>query len=220
LGLMDKVKAQATQLAQKTQETARDGKAKFDQAQANKRADALLRNLGALVYAQRTGRGGGDAQAQIDKLVADISAHEAENGISLAQQADQPPAGGPVPGGQSGATFQDPGPTSTLNFGDAAPAVTFPDSGAATSFPDPAATSFPDSATSFPDSGTPTSFPDSGSATSLSGSETPTSFPDSGTATSFPDSGSATSFPDSGTATSFPESDGAPSQPEPGASGS
>jgi hypothetical protein len=80
---MDKMKAQATQLAQKTQETARDGKVKFDQAQAKRRADAMLRNLGALVYAERTGRAAGDSQAQIDKLVADISAHEAENGISL-----------------------------------------------------------------------------------------------------------------------------------------
>jgi hypothetical protein len=165
MGLMDKVKAQATQLAQKTQETARDSKARFDQSQANKRADAMLRNLGALVYAERTGRASADTQGQIDKLVADISAHEAQNGINLAQQADQP-FGGPVPGGPEGSGFQDPGPTSTLNFGDAAPAVMFPD---------------PAAATSFPDSGTATSFPDSGTATSFPESETPASSPESGT---------------------------------------
>ena len=56
MGLMDKVKAQATVLAQKTQETARDSKVKFDQAQAKRRADVMLRNLGAAVYAERTGR--------------------------------------------------------------------------------------------------------------------------------------------------------------------
>ncbi len=191
MGLMDKVKAQATQLAQKTQETARDSKARFDQSQANKRADAMLRNLGALVYAERTGHGSDDTQGQIDKLVADISAHEAQNGINLAQQADQP-SGGPVPGGPE-AGFQDSGPTSTLNFGDAAPAVMFPDPAAATSFPG-SATSFPDSgtATSFPDSGTATSSPDSGTATSFPESETPTSSPESGTATSFPPSGGET----------------------------
>ena len=99
MGLMDKVKAQATQLAQKTQETARDGMAKFDQAQAGRRADDLLRNLGAAVYAQQTGKGGPDTQAQIDKLVADISAHEAQNGINLGSNpADQPGPGGVASG--------------------------------------------------------------------------------------------------------------------------
>ncbi len=96
MGLMDKVKAQATQLAQKTQETARDSKAKFDQAQGKRQSDAMLRNLGALVYAERTGRGTPESQQQVDKLVADISAFEAENGINLAAQpADQPAADSP-----------------------------------------------------------------------------------------------------------------------------
>ncbi len=100
MGLMDKVKAQATVLAQKGQETAREGKVKFDQAQAKRRADIMLRNLGAAVYAERTGRGTPDAQADIDRLVADIKAHEAEHGISLAPEsgdqraADSPPDGG------------------------------------------------------------------------------------------------------------------------------
>ncbi len=43
MGLMDKVRAQATQIAQKTQETARDSKVKFDQAQAKRRADVRVR---------------------------------------------------------------------------------------------------------------------------------------------------------------------------------
>ena len=87
MGLMDKMKAQANQISQKAQETARDGKVKFDQAQAKRRADAMLRNLGALVYSERTGRAAADGKAQIDKLIADISAHEAENGISLQPEA-------------------------------------------------------------------------------------------------------------------------------------
>ena len=45
MGLMDKVKAQATVLAQKTQETAREGMARLDQATAQRHADGLLRNL-------------------------------------------------------------------------------------------------------------------------------------------------------------------------------
>ena len=102
MGLMDKMKAQATQISQKAQETARDGKVKFDQAQAKRRADAMLRNLGALVYAERTGRAAADTQAQVDKLIADISAHEAENGISLSPESADQNAGGA--GHQSGST--------------------------------------------------------------------------------------------------------------------
>jgi len=99
MGLMDKVKAQATVLAQKGQETAREGKVKFDHAQAKRRADVMLRNLGAVVYAERTGRGTPGTQADIDRLVADIKAHEAEHGINLAaesgdQRPDSPPQGG------------------------------------------------------------------------------------------------------------------------------
>ncbi len=102
MGLMDKVKAQAGQLAQKTQETAREGKARLDQAQANRRADMLLRNLGALVYAERTNRGAPDTDDQINKLISDIQAHEAENGINLSQKsANVPPQGGPEQGGPS-----------------------------------------------------------------------------------------------------------------------
>ncbi|HEY5017359.1 MAG TPA: hypothetical protein VII59_11345, partial [Streptosporangiaceae bacterium] len=92
---MDRVKAQATQLAQQAQETAREGKARLDQAQANKRADTLLRNLGALVFAEQTGRGTAQSQDQIVHLIGEISAHEAENGINLAAQ----PTGWPGPGG-------------------------------------------------------------------------------------------------------------------------
>ena len=56
MGLMDKVRAQGTQLAQRAQDTAREGKVKLDQAQAKRRADAMFRDLGATVYAERTGR--------------------------------------------------------------------------------------------------------------------------------------------------------------------
>lgn len=122
MGLMDKVKAQATQLAQKTQEAAQEGKAKLDQAQASRRGDMLLRQLGAAVFAERTGRGTADTQATIDQLISTISAHERENGLNLTgatvpppgSPGDQPgPASGPgtwsAPpgGGSSGGSRQD-----------------------------------------------------------------------------------------------------------------
>ena len=94
MGLMDKVKAQATDFAQQ-------GKAKYDQVQATRRADAMLRNLGAVVYQERTGRGAPDSQAQIDKLVADLSAHEAANGINLSPEpTGQPGSPGPASPGR------------------------------------------------------------------------------------------------------------------------
>ena len=113
MGLMDKVKAQATQLAEQTRQAAEQGKAKLDQAQANRRGDQMLRQLGVLVLADRTGRGAPDGQAKIDQLVNDISAYERENGLNLtAEPAAQsgvpqqpnpfagPPQGGPPSGGQ------------------------------------------------------------------------------------------------------------------------
>src|SRR5215472_2212963 len=96
MGLMDKVKAQANQLAQKTQEAAQEGKARLDQAQATRRGDLLLRQLGAAVFAERTGRGTPDSQATIDQLVSAISAHERENGLNLTGTgATTPTAGSP-----------------------------------------------------------------------------------------------------------------------------
>jgi hypothetical protein len=117
MGLMDRVKAQATELAQQ-------GKAKYDQVQATRRADAMLRNLGALIYQERTGRSVPDSQTQIDKLVADLSAHEAANGINLSPEpTDGPgsPGAGQPGAGQPGA----PG-AGQPQGGGAGPSTTFP----------------------------------------------------------------------------------------------
>ncbi len=136
MGLMDKVKAQATQLAQATQQAAQEGRAKLDQAQAGRRGDALLRSLGVAIFAERTGRGTADTQARIDKLIEDISAYERENGLNLADP--QPVV--PQPGFPGGPPSPFPGPA----------ASSFPDAGAAAapaaggpSFPDAGATFFP-----------------------------------------------------------------------------
>jgi hypothetical protein len=117
MGLMDRVKAQATELAQQ-------GKAKYDQVQATRRADAMLRNLGALVYQERTGRGAPDSQAQIDKLVADLSAHEAANGINLSPEPTDPP--GSPGAGQPGAGQPGSPGTGQPQGGGAGPSTTFP----------------------------------------------------------------------------------------------
>jgi hypothetical protein len=94
MGLMDRVKTQATVLAQRAEDTARDGKAKFDQAQAKRQADAMLRDLGAAVYAERTGRSTDDTDAKIDKLVADLAAHETAHGVDVTAPQNGPAADG------------------------------------------------------------------------------------------------------------------------------
>ena len=100
MGLMDRVREQAAQLAQKTQEAAQEGRVMLDQAQARRRADAMFRDLGAAVYAERTGRGGPDGAAKIDRLVKALSRQEAEQGLgdsgstpSGQDSGDPPPSG-------------------------------------------------------------------------------------------------------------------------------
>jgi hypothetical protein len=109
MGLMDRVRDQAAQLAQKTQEAAQEGRVMLDQAQARRRADAMFRDLGAAVYAERTGRGGPDGAAKIDRLVKALSRQEAEQG--LGDSSSQPSGkedSGPPP---SSKEDSDPGPS-------------------------------------------------------------------------------------------------------------
>jgi hypothetical protein len=161
---MDKVKAQANQLAQKTQEAAQEGKAKIDQAQANRRADAMLRQLGALVYADRTGRGTPDSQAKIDQLISDISTYERENGLNLTSPQTTVPQPGspPDPGNPS-----DPGNPAGSQYPPAGGAADagqpFPPPGggsdAGVSFPPPGQSFFPPPGD--PEPGGPSGFPPS-----------------------------------------------------------
>lgn len=85
--LFDKVKEQAAQAAQKAQEAAQRGQSKLDEAQAKRKEDALLRDLGAAVYAERTG---GGSSGEIDRLVAEITAHREEQPSAAAAAASAP----------------------------------------------------------------------------------------------------------------------------------
>ena len=102
----------------------------LDQAQARRRADAMFRDLGAAVYAERTGRGGPDGAAKIDRLVKALSRQEAEQGLG---DSSSPPSGpdssGPPPSGQessgpppSGQESGDP-PPSAKESGDPPPSA-------------------------------------------------------------------------------------------------
>ncbi|HUY21120.1 MAG TPA: hypothetical protein VMV22_02145 [Acidimicrobiales bacterium] len=80
MGLMDKVKSQATQLAEKAQQAGQAGQAKLAEVQAKRKADALLLELGGISYHQRVGRADAGAEARAAELVGMIQAHEAEHG--------------------------------------------------------------------------------------------------------------------------------------------
>ncbi len=102
---MDKVKAGAAQAAHKAQEAAKAGQAKIDQVQAKREQDAMFRDLGAAVYAQRSGTGNADTSAEIDRLVATLHDHEAAQAEAAAAAAapsdasEAPPASTPTSGG-------------------------------------------------------------------------------------------------------------------------
>ena len=100
MGLMDKVKAQATQVAQKAQEGVKAGQAKLEQSQSGKRSNALLRDLGAAVYAEKTGKGTPETAAEIERIVAELRSHEEEHGaIDTSATADTEAPSGETPSG-------------------------------------------------------------------------------------------------------------------------
>jgi hypothetical protein len=80
MGLMDKVKSQATQLAEKAQQAGQAGQAKIAEVQAKRKVDALLLELGGITYTQRAGRADAGAEARAAEIVSQVKADEAEHG--------------------------------------------------------------------------------------------------------------------------------------------
>jgi hypothetical protein len=88
MGLLDKVKAQATAATEMAKDAAAKGQAKMNDAQAKKTADGMLRDLGAAFYATKTGRSTPSTDGEITQLVASLQAHESEHGqITLAPES-------------------------------------------------------------------------------------------------------------------------------------
>ena len=73
MGFLDK-------LQQTAKETLEKGKEKVEDLQADRKADQLLRDLGAWYYAGRTGRDEGKANENVERIVGELQAHEAEHG--------------------------------------------------------------------------------------------------------------------------------------------
>jgi hypothetical protein len=94
MGLLDKVKAQATAATEMAKDAAAKGQAKLDESQAKKAAEGMLRDLGAAYYATQTGRTTPTTEADIERLVAALQQHESEHGpMTLAPES---PAAAPT----------------------------------------------------------------------------------------------------------------------------
>jgi hypothetical protein len=89
MGFLDKAKEKATHLAGQAKEKIEDVKEK-------RKADDLLDDLGRIVYRQRTERGEAGDEAEIERLVGELSALEAE-GTELVAAAAAPADSAPPP---------------------------------------------------------------------------------------------------------------------------
>jgi len=88
MGLMDKLKEQATQVADKAQKGAAQAQAKFEAAQTKRGGDALLRDLGAAYYAEQRQGAGHDAVVQ---ALAALDAHaESGGGVDVSTTGPRP----------------------------------------------------------------------------------------------------------------------------------
>ena len=80
MGLVDRMRAQATQLAGKAQEAGKVGQAKLEALQARRRADDLLRELGLITYSAGAGRGAPGDERRSAELTEQLHQYEAEYG--------------------------------------------------------------------------------------------------------------------------------------------
>ena len=109
VGFLDKVKAQATVLADKAQTGVQQGQTKLQEMQSGKQADHLLRDLGAYVFLSERGRNQPDSEAKVAGLMAQLDALEAAGTpVTITAEPAPPPPGGAVP--QSGTTAPPPPP--------------------------------------------------------------------------------------------------------------
>lgn len=84
MGLKDKLKAQAEQLAEKAQAGVAQGKDKLEEVQAKRQRDNLLEQLGAAAYAEAKQGGSHDA---VVALINAIEAHDIARAADDAAEA-------------------------------------------------------------------------------------------------------------------------------------
>ncbi len=99
MGLMDKVKAQAQNVAAEAKKATAQGKEKVEQIQLRKKADEAAKQLGYLVHKERTAGTPGGADA--DRLVAEITDLErqmADDGDATESAPPPPTSSDATPG--------------------------------------------------------------------------------------------------------------------------
>ncbi len=98
MGLMDKVKAQATVLVDKAQTGVQQGQTKLAEMQSGKQADHLLRELGAYVFLSERNRIQPDSDAKVAEIMGQLDALEtAGTPVTITPEAPAVPAAGAVP---------------------------------------------------------------------------------------------------------------------------
>ena len=80
MGLMDKVKGQASALASKAQEGVSSAQDKISGAQEKRHRDSLLHDLGALTLAEHQGAVTEDHVAQVNQILSEIAKIDAGTG--------------------------------------------------------------------------------------------------------------------------------------------
>lgn len=100
MGFMDKVKAQAQNVATQAKTAAGQAQEKYEDMQLRKKADEAAKQLGYLIHKERTG--GAAAGADADKLIAEIS--DLERRIAEDDAAATPSSAPATPTSSSDAT--------------------------------------------------------------------------------------------------------------------
>jgi predicted AAA+ superfamily ATPase len=78
VGILDKVKEGAKTVGEKAQQGVKAGQEKIEDAKLKKKIENLKEEIGGIVYQQRTGGSVPTAETDIDRLVGEIKAAEAE----------------------------------------------------------------------------------------------------------------------------------------------
>ena len=119
MGFMDKVKAQATVLADKAQTGVQQGQSKIHEMQSGKQADHLLRDLGAYVFLSERGRIQPDSETKVAGIMDQLDVLEAGGApVTIATDPFAVPAGGAVP---QSSTSMPPPPESAASPAGSAP---------------------------------------------------------------------------------------------------
>lgn len=90
MGFLDKAKASVEQAV-------KQGQDKLEDVQAKKKADGMLRDLGAWYYATQTHRDEDKGETEMARIIEQLKAHEAEFGPLGNDKDEEEPAAAPPP---------------------------------------------------------------------------------------------------------------------------